>query len=143
MRLAHRTTTLLLTGLVLVTFLAACGAASATPGEAVQLNEEQVTGIVNNMLKGYNAADYAAFSRDFGTPMKLLIDEGLFKEFCTESAGSIGQYQSISSLKQVETNAHSTTWSVTAQFELTSQAFNITLLNDTGKIEGMDFGPQG
>jgi hypothetical protein len=129
--------------LILLAGLAACGANPATGVDTGPLTEDQVTGIVENMLAGYNAGDYATFSRDLSEAMRLVVSEELFQEFITESQATLGQFQSIASIEQVESDETHSTWRVTAQFANGAQEFNITFDHATGQIEGMDFGPAG
>jgi hypothetical protein len=122
--------------------IVACGTANPAPADAVQLNEHQVIAIVEDMMNGYNQVDYSAFSKNLTAAMKLVVSEGLFKDFCAGSVDTLGQFQSVSNIAQIESNSHSTTWSITAQFEKASLPFNMTIRNSDGKVEGMDLGPE-
>jgi hypothetical protein len=52
----------------------------------------QVTTMVDEMMAGYNKFDYTAFSKNLTGAMKLVIDEGIVKKFCADSADTPGQF---------------------------------------------------
>jgi hypothetical protein len=63
--------------------------------------------IADNLLQGMNAADYAAFSRDFNDQMKKGITQQSFQSnLLTTIGGKLGKYVSrqVSSVSQVGSN---------------------------------------
>lgn len=128
--------------LLLLIGLTACSS-SSSPTSAANLDDQQVKNIVQNMLIGYNHADYAVFSRDLSPAVKLVATKEAFQLFCQDSVPSLGKYKSITGLQQLESSSTSTIWQVTAEFDHSTQLFNVTVDNKSGQIEGMDFGPNG
>ena len=89
--------------------LAGCTGASA---KALQGSEREAVlaysePIADNLLQGMNAADYAAFSRDFNAQMKSGISEQAFQSnLLAAVVGKVGKYVSrqVSSVSQVGSN---------------------------------------
>jgi ABC-type glycerol-3-phosphate transport system substrate-binding protein len=65
-------------GLVLAVVLAACGgtedSAAGGAGTAAA-GTDRAQAIAQNMLLAHNSGDYQAFSRDWSSPMKLMVGE--------------------------------------------------------------------
>lgn len=84
-----------LTALLALAVLSACGSQPASitgaDRDAVLAYSEAMT---DNLLQGFNASDYAAFSRDFDDAMKGGIPAGDFAGMRTQIVGKIGQYVS-------------------------------------------------
>ncbi len=91
--------TRLLVGLgMLVLWLAA---AACIPGGAQELGGAErdaalahAEPLVDNLLAGLNAADYAVFSRDFNAQMREALNESAFSTTRTTVVGKIGRYVS-------------------------------------------------
>lgn len=83
--------------------LAACGTKtlSGDDREAVLAYSEP---IADNLLQGYNAKDYAQFSKDFDEAMKKGLPEANFADMQAQIAGKIGAYVSreVSSVVQTQ-----------------------------------------
>ncbi len=125
---------------ILVAALAAC---VPNPAEnRVEYTGEKVTGIIETMLNGYNVGDYEAFSQYMSPEMKLFVTEKLFNDFIGESSATLGKFQSVSSIEEGSSDSLSSHWQVTAQFEHGTQAFEIVFEKGSGRIAGLDFGPQ-
>jgi hypothetical protein len=124
--------------LILLFNLAACGPTTVNGTASVTLDEQHVTTILQNMLNGYNSGDYEAFSKDLSPEMKAVISKDLFDSFHTQSQATLGQFKSISSIKQTESADGNITWTVSAVFEKTTQQFTVTFNQATGQITGMD-----
>lgn len=86
----------LLLAALLAGSLAACGGSQETvlageEKEAVLAFSEEMTA---NLMAGMNAADYAAFSRDFSQEMRNAMPEEAFEKFKAQYDGSLGAYVS-------------------------------------------------
>ncbi len=138
MNTIRRNGILLAIDLILIAGLAACSQNFA--GAKVEFSEEKMTAIIENMLTGYNDGDYTAFSHEMSTAMKFVISENLFKEFVNESKTTLGKFQSITNIQEGDSDNTSSHWVVIAQFENSTEKFNITFDKGSGQIEGMDFG---
>ena len=84
--------------LVLLTVAVPLGACQPPPTSITGADKDAVLayseGMTDNLLQGFNASDYAAFSRDFDDAMKRGIPAGDFTGMRTQIVGKIGQYVS-------------------------------------------------
>lgn len=89
------TRVLFLIAILFTTLLSACAPKaeplSAADREAFLAYAEPAA---ENLLQGYNAHDYAAFSKDFDQTMKNSITSAAFEDLYTKLDGKIGKYVS-------------------------------------------------
>lgn len=122
--------------LMLVALLAAaCGGAPADAGEVTSaLTEAEATAIAENALNGFNAGDYAAWSRDWDNDLKSAINEEAFLQYREQALAQAGQYQTILSVEMApSTRADSVRWVFTCQFEKAKVRFIMAFPQD-GKL---------
>lgn len=97
MNINRKTLTLVLG--VLLAVLALAGCAPSVKVEAVQGSDREAVlaysePMVENLLAGMNAADYAVFSRDFDEMMLKAIPEKAFANLLAGTTGKVGAYAS-------------------------------------------------
>ena len=90
---------LILALIALLAVLALSACASGPKVEALQGSDRDAVlayaePMVDNLLSGLNAADYAAFSRDFDDAMLKAIPESAFANLLATTTGKVGAYQS-------------------------------------------------
>jgi hypothetical protein len=136
-------------GFLLVVVLTACGgndtSASDQPGTAA-VSTDRAQAIAQNMLVAYNSGDYQAFSRDWSSPVKLMVSEHTFRQFRDDSLPATGPFKAITSVTPTggQQDADHASYTVHATFEQGESAlFTLTLSADAAKVEGLEFHPQG
>jgi hypothetical protein len=127
--------------------LAACGgndpSISSQPGTAA-VSADRAQAIAQNMLTAYNSGDYQAFSRDWSSPVKLMVSERAFQRFRDDSLATTGPFKTITSITPTggQQDADHASYEVHASFEKRQSAlFTITLSTDAS-VEGLEFHPQ-
>ena len=133
--------TLALTGLVLSALIAGCGSspagADAEPASAV-VSEQEASAMAEELLAGFNAGDYAAFSRDWSPALKDGITEPGFAAFRDELMSTNGAFVSISdvTVSEADTPGH-VKYVFATEFDKGPVTLTITLKQDRDLIEGV------
>lgn len=135
-------------GLLLGLVLAACGGNASNAGDQAEtpaVSADRAQLIAENMLVAYNSGDYQAFSRDWSSPVKLVVGERAFQKFRDENLPATGPFKAITSVTPVadQQDADHASYQVHATFQKReSVVFTITLSADDGKVEGLEFNSQ-
>ena len=128
---------------IAILLLAACAgqpAGSSSPTSPV--TEEEARAMTQNMLEAYNAADYAAWSRDWSQVMKDAIPEQAFLDFREQSMATTGEFEAIESItSRPGQNPGVTRWGSTVRFENGTYLFMIAFNEGSKLIEGVDLSP--
>lgn len=136
-------------GLLLAVVLAACGGTDDSAGGGAgtaAVGTDRAQAIAQNMLLAYNSGDYQAFSRDWSSPVKLMVGERAFREFRDDFLPATGRFKAITSVtpRAGQQDADHASYEVQASFEKRQSAlFTITLSADVAKVEGLEFHAQG
>ena len=135
-------------GLLLAVVLAACGGDNSSADDQAgtpALSTERAQAIAQNMLVAYNSGDYQAFSRDWSSPVKLVVSERAFREFRDDNLPATGPFKTITSMNPTagQQDANHASYEVLAQFEKREGVlFTMTLSSGGAKVEGLEFKPQ-
>ena len=134
--------------LLLAVVLAACGGEDGSAGGqrgTAAVGTDRVQAIAQNMLLAYNSGDYQAFSRDWSSPVKLMVSEPGFREFRDDSLPITGPFKAIASVTPTagQQDADHASYEVLAQFEKQDGVlFTMTLTSSGAKVEGLELKPQ-
>lgn len=111
-------------------------AATITPS----VDETTVTEMARNALDGFNAGDYAAWSRDWSDTLRGAIDEAAFLAFREQAAAQFGEYLSIedTSLTSVKPGTHR--WVFNVRFEKATATLSFGFVDGRTAIEGVNLG---
>ena len=135
-------------GLLLAVTLAACGGDDGSGGSQAAtpaVNGDRAQAIAQNMLLAYNSGDYQAFSRDWSSPVKLVVGERRFREFRDDNLPVTGPFKALTSVAPTagQRDADHASYEVLAQFEKQDGVlFTMTLSSGGAKVEGLEFKPQ-
>jgi hypothetical protein len=134
-------------GLLLGLVVAACAGNDSNAGEqaGTPAGTDRAWRIAHNMLLAYNSGDYQAFSRDWSSPVKLLVGERAFQQFRAQNLPSTGPFKAITSVTPTANrqDAGHVSYQVHATFEQQEGVvFTITLAADGAKVEGLEFNSQ-
>jgi hypothetical protein len=132
---------LVLAALALSTLIVGCGnspADSDAEPTSAAVNEQEASAMAEDLLAGFNAGDYAAFSRDWSPALKGGITEPGFVEFRDELMSTNGTFISISdvTLSQADTPGH-VKYVFATEFDKAPVTLTITLRRDRNQIEGI------
>jgi Protein of unknown function (DUF3887) len=135
------TRALFLIAILFATLLSACAAKaeslSVTDRMAFLTYAEPAA---ENMLQGYNAHDYATFSKDFDQAMKSSITPSAFEDLYTKLNGKIGKYISrqVATVDKVQGYLRMT---LKAQFENENDVSVLVVFdsNESHTIAGLFF----
>jgi hypothetical protein len=135
-------------GLLLAVLLAACGGGDSRGGDQAgtpAARGERARAIAQNMLLAYNSGDYQAFSRDWSSPVKLVVGERAFRELRDHNLPITGPFKTLTSVTPSvgQQDADHASYEVLAQFEKQDGVlFTMTLSTGGAKVEGLEFKPQ-
>jgi hypothetical protein len=135
-------------GLLLGVVLAACGGNNSSTGDqtgTAAVGTDRAQAIAHNMLVAYNSGDYQAFSRDWSSPIKLVVGERAFRAFRDENLPSTGPFKAITSVTPAagQQDTGHASYQVHASFEKREGVlFTIRLSADGAKVEGLEFNAQ-
>lgn len=136
-------------GLLLAVVLTACGGTDDSAGRQSgtgAVGTDRAQAIAQNMLLAYNSGDYQTFSRDWSSPVKLMVGERAFRAFRDDSLPATGPFKTITSITPTagQQDTDHASYKVQASFEKRQSAlFTITLSTDAAKVEGLEFHAQG
>jgi hypothetical protein len=132
---------LVLAALVLPALIVGCQSSpadsDAQPTSAA-VNEQEASAMAEDLLAGFNAGDYAAFSRDWSSTLKDGITEPGFVAFRDELMSANGTFVSISdvTLTEADTPGH-VKYVFATEFDNGPVTLTITLKRDQEQIEGV------
>jgi Protein of unknown function (DUF3887) len=132
---------LVLAALALSTLIAGCGSSTAeydAEPTSVAVNEQEASAMAEDLLAGFNAGEYAAFSRDWSPALKDGITEPGFVAFRDELMSTNGTFVSISdvTLTEADTPGH-VKYVFATEFDNGPVTLTITLKRDQEQIEGV------
>jgi Protein of unknown function (DUF3887) len=132
---------LVLAALALSTLIAGCGSRPADSDPqptSAAVNRQEASAMAEDLLAGFNAGDYAAFSRDWSPALKDGITEPGFAAFRDELMGTNGAFESISNvtLTEADTPGH-VKYVFATEFDKGPVTVTITLQRDRDQIEGI------
>jgi hypothetical protein len=132
---------LVLAAVALTALIAGCGSSpadsDAEPASAA-VNEQEASAMAEDLLAGFNAGDYAVFSRDWSPALKAGITEPGFAAFRDELMDTNGAFESISNvtLTEADTPGH-VKYVFATEFDEGPVTVTITLQRDRDQIEGI------
>lgn len=132
---------LALAALVLPALIAGCGSSPAdadTEPTSAVVSEQEASAMAEDLLAGFNAGDYAAFSRDWSPALKDGITEPGFAAFRDELMSTNGAFVSISdvTVSEADTPGH-VKYVFATEFDEGPVTLTITLKHDRDQIEGV------
>jgi hypothetical protein len=130
-----KTPTSLLT-LALVAVLLLTGCAAPKPAS---LSNEQVVGVMVNILEAINAGDYPGFSRDFSPAMLTSIPEVQFTDLKTMLQNVSGKYVSCNTTPQLSNSQGYAVYRLSCNFELEPVIVTVTIKTGGTQVEGLFF----
>jgi hypothetical protein len=135
MTMKRKTPTTLLT-LTLVAALLLTGCQAPKPAS---LSNEQVVGVMVNLLTAINAGDYPGFSRDFSPSMLTAIPEAQFTDLKTMIQNVSGKYVSCKTTPQLSNSQGYAVYRLSCSFELEPVIVTVTIKTGGTQVEGLFF----
>lgn len=119
---------------VSLTVLIACGPAPVTSA----LTEQEARSLVEHALSGFDAGDYAAWSRDWSPAMKAAIGAETFLAFRSQLTDAVGRYQGLESLELVKGSTRGfVRWNAVAVFERGRVRFGFGFAERAALVQGV------
>jgi hypothetical protein len=124
--------------------LAACGGERGEQTPPAAMTNRQVQAIAENLLAAYNLGDYQAFSRDLSLPAKLIVDEGAFAEFRTQTLPVTGRFMAVTSVQPepATSGRDHLRYLVRARFQHRNAVALVITLSRDGQVEGLELRPR-
>jgi hypothetical protein len=127
--------TLLSITIIMASFLAGC-----QPATPAALSNDQVIGVVDNLLTAINQENYPNFSRDFSDEMKKGFTEQMFTNLAALLKNASGNYVSCAGASpELSNNQGYAVYRLVCTFEKESVVATVTFKTDGDKVEGLFF----
>lgn len=124
----------------LVTSIAACSTVGAAPVTSEPpVDEAAATAIAINAFEGYNAGDYATWTRDWSTLMTGAIKERDFVAVREQLMERIGRFVAIESVAYSESKPGVHRYTFTVRFEKATAPVWFGWFTGSPKVEGVKF----
>jgi hypothetical protein len=127
-------TTLLSLALVAALLLTGC-----QPPKPASLSNDQVVGVMVNLLEAINAGDYPSFSRDFSPAMVTSIPATQFTDLKTMLHNVSGKYVSCGTTPELSNNQGYAVYRLSCSFELEPVIVTVTIKTGGAQVEGLYF----
>jgi hypothetical protein len=130
---------LLVVALLLGT-LAACSTAptaSVPPPANPAVDEAEATEMARSALEGYNAGDYARWTRDWSPAMKAAIPEAAWRDGLDEAYATLGRYVSIDGVELVSFEPGTYGYTFTVTFERKVATVRFAFVGDSPLVDGV------
>jgi hypothetical protein len=135
MTMKIKTPTIFLT-FTLVAALLLSGCQAPKPAS---LSNDQVVGVIVNILTSIDAGDYAGFSRDFSPDMLTAIPEAKFASMVDMLQKASGRYLSCDTTPQLSNNQGYSLYRLSCKFELEPVIVIVTFKIGGAQVEGLFF----
>lgn len=114
--------------------------AGCTPLQPASLPDDQVIGVVENMLTAIDQGDYQQFSRDFSPAMKEGFSEEMFTSLAELLKNASGRYTTCAGAKAELSNSQGyASYRLICEYEQEKVIVTVTFLAGGDKVEGLFF----